>query len=160
MYSNKILWDERIRSSRIKKYTSRDGVDTERTQHDLGCLLSWFGRHMVHPSNVGWSSIGSLIVILLLWGWGVLLLWALIGIVTHITTTVASIGVVCHCCLHQSIVGHTRTWCLGVSLLLGSLITKLLLVLGTLLILVLVALRVLAWFHWLGGLWFLGGKPC
>ena len=66
------------------------------------------------------------------------------GIVTHITTTVASIVVVFHCCLHQSIVGHTRTWCLGVSLLLGSLIIKLLLVLGMLLVLVLVALRVLA----------------
>jgi hypothetical protein len=66
------------------------------------------------------------------------------GIVTHFTTTVASIGVVCHCCLHWSIVGHTWTWCLGVSLLLRALITKLLLVLGTLLVLVLVARRVLA----------------
>ena len=65
-------------------------------------------------------------------------------IVTHLTTMVASIEVVCHCCLHRSIVGHIRTWCLGVSLLLGSLITKLLLVLGTLLVLVLVARRVLA----------------
>jgi len=65
------------------------------------------------------------------------------GIVTHLTTMVASIGVVCHRSLHRSIVGHTRTWCLRVSLLLGSLITKLLLVLGTLLVLVLIALRVL-----------------
>ena len=66
------------------------------------------------------------------------------GIVTHLTTTVASIGVVCHYCLHRSIVGHTQTWCLGVSLLLRALITKLLLVVGTLLVLVLVARRVLA----------------
>jgi hypothetical protein len=64
--------------------------------------------------------------------------------VTHLSTVVASIGIVGHNILHRNIVGHTLVWCVRVSLLLGSLVAILLLVLRALLVLVLIALRVLA----------------
>ena len=73
-----------------------------------------------------------------------MLLWALMSIVTHLTIAVASIGIDCHDILHRNIVGHTQTWYLRVSLLLGPLVAILLLVLRALLVLVLIALRILA----------------
>jgi hypothetical protein len=62
--------------------------------------------------------------------------------VTNFSTAVACIGVVGCTTLHGSIVGHSLMWCLIASLLRGTLVAILLLVLRTLL--VLITLRVLA----------------
>jgi hypothetical protein len=142
MHSNKSLGNERMRSTRIKKYCSRGRVDTERTQHNFRCLLSCIRGHMVHFSGVRWSGVELLIAILVLWNLQILLLRTLISKVTSFTTSVACIGVVGRTILHRNIVGHSLVWCLLTSLLLGTLVAILLLVLRALQ--VLVPLRVLA----------------
>lgn len=93
MHFNKSLQDERMQSSRIKKYYSKDGVDTKHTQHNLGHLLSCIRGHIVHFTIVRGSSIGPLVAALVLLSWWVLLLRTLMGIVAKLSTTVADIGV-------------------------------------------------------------------
>jgi hypothetical protein len=142
MHSNKSLGNERMRSTRIKKYCSRGRVDTERTQHNFRRLLSCIRGHMVHFSSVRWSGVELLIAILVRWNLQILFLRRLISKVTSFTTSVACIGVVGRTILHRNIIGHSLAWCLLTSLQLGAPVAILLLVLRALL--VLVPLRVLA----------------
>jgi hypothetical protein len=83
-------------------------------------------------------SSGPLVTLLVLRGQPVLLLWALVRIVSHLSTVVACIGVAWSATLDWGIVGHSLTWCLVASLmLLGALlilVVKLLWVLRTLLV--------------------------
>ena len=88
-----------------------------------------------------WLGIELRIAILVLWSLLVLLLWTLMSIVTYFSTAVACVGVIGCTTLHRSIVGHSLVWCWIAGLLLGTLITKLLLVLRALL--ELVTLRIL-----------------
>ena len=66
----------------------------------------------------------------------VLLLRTLMSIVTYFSASVADIGIVGCTTLHRSIVGHSLACCRIASLLWGTLISKLLLVLRALLELV------------------------
>jgi hypothetical protein len=95
---------------------------------------------MVHFSSVRRSSIGPVVVVLVLWSLLVLLLGTLVSIVTNLSTAIASIGVVVGCTtLHRNMVGHSLAWCLIARLLLGALLVLvaiLLWVLRTLLVLV------------------------
>jgi hypothetical protein len=94
---------------------------------------------MVHFSSVRRSSIGPLVIVLVLWSLLVLLLGTLVSIVSNLSTAVASIGVLGCTTLHRNIVGHSLAWCLIARLLLGPLLVLvaiLLWVLGTLLVLV------------------------
>ena len=88
-----------------------------------------------------WSGIELWIAILVLWSLLVLLLWTLMSIVTYFSTAVACVGVRGCTTLHRSIVGHSLACCWIASLLRGTLITKLLLVLWVLL--QLITLRIL-----------------
>ena len=88
-----------------------------------------------------WSGVELLIAILVLRSLLVLLLWTLMSIVTYFSTTVACIGVIGCTTLHWSIVGHSLACYQIASLLRGTLITILLLVLRALLELVM--LRIL-----------------
>jgi hypothetical protein len=97
---------------------------------------------MIHLADEWRSSVGPLIALLVLRGMPVLLLWALVRIVTNLSTVIASIGVVAwSATLDWGIVGHSLTWCLVARLmLLGALlilVAKLLWVLRTLLVRVL-----------------------
>jgi hypothetical protein len=99
---------------------------------------------MVHFPRERRSS-RPLIVVLVLLGWWILLLGALVGIVSHLSAAVTGIGISAGCCtLARSIVGHSLAWCLVADLLLGALLTLIaILLLGTLLVLVIVLLVVL-----------------
>jgi len=99
---------------------------------------------MVHSSRERRSS-KPLIAVLVLLGWWILLLGALVCIVSHLSAAVAGIRVATGCCtLARSIVGHSLTWCLVAGLLLGALLTLIsILLLGTLLVLVAVLLVIL-----------------
>jgi len=99
---------------------------------------------MVHPSRKRRSS-RPLIAVLVLMGWWILLLGALVCIVSHLSAVVTGIGVATGCCtLARSIVGHSLAWCLVAGLLLTALLTLIsILLLGTLLVLVAVLLVVL-----------------
>jgi len=99
---------------------------------------------MVHSSRERRSS-RPLIAVLVLLGWWVLLLGALVCIVSHLSVAVTGIGVAAGCCtLARSFVGHSLGWCLVADLLLGALLILIaILLLGTLLVLVAVLLVVL-----------------
>ena len=99
---------------------------------------------MVHFPRERRSS-RPLIAVLVLLGWWILLLGALVGIVSHLSAAVTGIGVAAGCCtLARSIVGHSLAWCLVADLLLGALLILVaILLLGTLLVLVIVLLVVL-----------------
>ena len=88
-----------------------------------------------------WSGVELLITILVLRDLLVLLLWTLMSIVTYFSTVIAGIGIVGCTTLHRSIVGHSLACCRIAGLLRGTLISKLLLVVGALL--ELVPLRIL-----------------
>jgi hypothetical protein len=90
---------------------------------------------------VRWSSVELLIASLVLRSLLVLLLWTLMSIVTYFSIVVACIGVIGCTTLHWSIVGHSLACCRIASLLRGTLVTILLLVLRALL--ELVTLRIL-----------------
>ena len=98
---------------------------------------------MVHSSRERRSS-RPLIVVLVLLGWWILLLGALMCIVSHLSAAVTGIGVAAGCCtLARRIVGHSLAWCLVADLLLGALLTLIsILLLRTLLVLVAVLLVV------------------
>jgi hypothetical protein len=94
---------------------------------------------MIHLAGEWRSSIGPLVTLLVLRGLPVLLLWALVRIVTNLSTVIACIGVVAwSATLDWGIVGDSLTWCLVARLmLLGALlilVAKLLWVLRTLLV--------------------------
>ena len=80
-----------------------------------------------------WSGVELLIASLVMRNLLVLLLWTLMSIVTYFSTAVACIGVIGCTTLHWSIVGRSLACCRIASLLRGTLITKLLLVLRALL---------------------------
>ena len=88
-----------------------------------------------------WSGVELLIAILVLRSLLVLLLWTLMSIVTYFSIAVACIGVIGCTTLHRSIVGWSLACCRIASLLRGTLITILLLVLRALL--ELIPLRIL-----------------
>ena len=96
---------------------------------------------MVHSSRKRRSSKPVLVLL----GWWILLLGALVCIVSHLSAAVTCIGVASGCCtLARSIVGHSLAWCLVADLLLGVLLTLIaILLLGMLLVLVAVLLVVL-----------------
>jgi hypothetical protein len=53
MMLDKRLSNEGMRSTSIKKHSSRVGIDHERTNNYVGSLGRRLGRHMVHPA-LGW----------------------------------------------------------------------------------------------------------
>jgi hypothetical protein len=93
---------------------------------------------MIHLASERRSSVGPLVTLLVLRGLPILLLWALVRIVSHLSIVVACIGVAWSATLDWGIVGHSLTWCLIASLmLLGAmliLVAKLLWILRTLLV--------------------------
>lgn len=99
---------------------------------------------MVHFPRERRSS-RPLIAVLVLLGWWILLLGALVGIVSHLSAAVTGIGIAAGCCtLARSIVGHSLAWCLVADLMLEALLILVaILLLGTLLVLVIVLLVVL-----------------
>ena len=97
MLQNKTLRNERVRSSRIKQNRGRYCVDRERTEHDIWGILCFFLGHMVQvtlPVVVAGIEIvalgGWIVPTIVRLGGRVPRLWALLGIVTFLSTSIAS----------------------------------------------------------------------
>ena len=97
MLQNKTLRNERVRSSRIKQNRGRYCVDRERTEHDVWGILRFFPGHMVQVTLpvvvVGIEIValgGWIIPTIVRLGGRVPWLWALFGIVSFLSTSIAS----------------------------------------------------------------------
>ena len=89
-------------STRIKKDSSRDRVNTECTHHNLRRSLHGLSIHMIHLAQIACRP--QLVVLIL----GVLLLWAVGGYVTLLATVVTLDRLIRGTILVGSIVGVVR----------------------------------------------------
>ena len=97
MLRNKTLRNERMGSSRIKQNRGRYCVDRERTEHDVWGILGFFLGHMIQVTlpvivvGIEIVALGGWIVSTIVrLGGRVPRLWALLGIVPFLSTSIAS----------------------------------------------------------------------
>jgi hypothetical protein len=118
MCSDKSLWNEWMWSSRIKKNSGKNGLDIERTEHDLWFHFCRLCGHMVHLPSVGWPCVHLLVAILPL---EVLLIWLIWTVIRHVPlfpTTETLVWSVGSTILHRSGIRIPWTWCMLTTLLL------------------------------------------